>query len=96
MLILAHIGYTTGAVKISQRFALRRPLDYRLVVLMAILPLAEAGLRALFGVGIPGSLPFVQHLTLWVTFLGAALAAHRRVHGVRRAREQARHEAHQS
>ncbi len=45
------------------------------LVLMAILPLAEAGLRALFGVGIPGSLPFVQHLTLWVTFLGAALAA---------------------
>jgi tripartite ATP-independent transporter DctM subunit len=41
---------------------------------MAILPLAEAGLRAVFGVGIPGSLPFVQHLTLWVTFLGAALA----------------------
>ena len=45
------------------------------LVLMAILPLAEAGLRAVLGVGIPGSLPFVQHLTLWVTFLGAALAA---------------------
>ena len=45
------------------------------LVMMAILPLAEAGLRALFGVGIPGSLPFVQHLTLWVTFLGAALAS---------------------
>jgi tripartite ATP-independent transporter DctM subunit len=44
------------------------------LVLMAILPLAEAALRAVFGVGIPGSLPFVQHLTLWVTFLGAALA----------------------
>ncbi len=44
------------------------------LALMAILPLAEAGLRALFGIGIPGSLPFVQHLTLWVTFLGAALA----------------------
>lgn len=44
------------------------------LALMAILPLAEAGLRAVFGVGIPGSLPFVQHLTLWVTFLGAALA----------------------
>ena len=44
------------------------------LALMAILPLAEAGLRAVFGIGIPGSLPFVQHLTLWVTFLGAALA----------------------
>jgi len=37
LLLLAHIGYTTGAVRISQKFALRRPLDYRLVVLMAIL-----------------------------------------------------------
>ena len=45
------------------------------LALMAVLPLAEAGLRALFGIGIPGSLPFVQHLTLWVTFLGASLAA---------------------
>ena len=29
----------------------------------------------LFGVGIPGSGPFVQHLTLWIGFLGAAIAA---------------------
>lgn len=42
---------------------------------MAFLPIAEAALRLVFGVGIPGSFPFVQHLTLWVTFLGAALAA---------------------
>ncbi len=42
---------------------------------MAFLPIAEAVLRLVFGVGIPGSFPFVQHLTLWVTFLGAALAA---------------------
>ena len=27
------------------------------------------------GAGIPGAAPFVQHLTLWVGFLGAALAA---------------------
>ncbi len=42
---------------------------------MAFLPVAEAFLRSIFGVGLPGSFPFVQHLTLWVTFLGAALAA---------------------
>jgi len=42
---------------------------------MAFLPIAEAGMRLVFGIGIPGSFPFVQHLTLWVTFLGAALAA---------------------
>lgn len=38
MLLLAHIGYTAGGVRILDKFALRRPLDYRLVVLMAILP----------------------------------------------------------
>ncbi|HLB45308.1 MAG TPA: TRAP transporter large permease subunit [Candidatus Limnocylindrales bacterium] len=42
---------------------------------MVVLPLAEIVLRRLFGVGIPGSIPFVQHLTLWIAFLGAALAA---------------------
>lgn len=38
LLLLAHIGYTAGGVRILDKFALRRPLDYRLVVLMAILP----------------------------------------------------------
>ena len=42
---------------------------------MAALPVIEAGLRAVGRPGIPGSLPFVQHLTLWIAFLGAALAA---------------------
>jgi C4-dicarboxylate transporter, DctM subunit len=42
---------------------------------MAILPLAEALWRVAFHAGIPGAAPFVQHLTLWVGFLGAALAA---------------------
>ena len=45
------------------------------LVLMMLLPLSEAALRSLFNVGIPGAVPFVQHLTLWVGFLGAALAA---------------------
>ena len=45
------------------------------LVAMAVLPIAEGLLRSLFGVGIPGVGPFVQHLTLWVGFLGAALAA---------------------
>ena len=42
---------------------------------MTLLPLLEILLRRLFGFGIPGSAPIVQHLTLWVGFLGAALAA---------------------
>jgi tripartite ATP-independent transporter DctM subunit len=45
------------------------------LVAMMLLPLAEAVGRALFSRGIPGSGTFVQHLTLWVAFLGAALAA---------------------
>ncbi|MEO5617563.1 MAG: TRAP transporter large permease subunit [Candidatus Eisenbacteria bacterium] len=45
------------------------------LALMAILPIAEMAWRAIFKIGLPGSGPFVQHLTLWVGFLGAALAA---------------------
>jgi tripartite ATP-independent transporter DctM subunit len=42
---------------------------------MVILPLAEIALRPVLTGGIPGAIPFVQHLTLWVGLLGAALAA---------------------
>jgi C4-dicarboxylate transporter, DctM subunit len=42
---------------------------------MAVLPVLEIGVRRAFGVGVPGSGPIVQHLTLWVGFLGAAIAA---------------------
>ena len=45
------------------------------LVLMVALLSGEMIARALFGVGIPGSQPIVQHLTLWVGFLGATLAA---------------------
>ncbi len=44
------------------------------LVAMVLLPLLEIVLR-LFRSGVPGSAPIVQHLTLWVAFLGAALAA---------------------
>ena len=42
---------------------------------MVLLPLAEIVVRPMVSGGIPGSISFVQHLTLWVGFLGAALAA---------------------
>ncbi len=42
---------------------------------VGLLPLAELLVRRFFGVGIPGAGPFVQHLTLWVGFVGAAIAA---------------------
>ena len=42
---------------------------------MVVLPLAEIVSRRVFARGIPGSGPIVQHLTLWVGFLGAAIAS---------------------
>ena len=44
---------------------------------MATLPLLEIVLRKAFSIGIPGSAVWVQHLTLWIGFLGAAVAARR-------------------
>ncbi len=49
------------------------------ILAMAILPVAEMLLRP-FGISIPGSHSFVQHLTLWVAFLGATIAARERRH----------------
>ncbi|MCU1383752.1 MAG: hypothetical protein JWL71_2449 [Acidobacteria bacterium] len=45
------------------------------LLVMVILPLLEIVYRRAFGQGIPASGPIVQHLTLWVGFLGAAIAA---------------------
>ena len=42
---------------------------------MAVIPLLEIVLRRTTGTGIPGAGPIVQHLVLWVGFLGAAIAA---------------------
>lgn len=42
---------------------------------MTLLPLLEILARKTIGRGVPGSAPVVQHLTLFVAFLGAALAA---------------------
>jgi tripartite ATP-independent transporter DctM subunit len=41
---------------------------------MVVLPILEIIWRRVFSHGIPGSGPVVQHLTLWVGFLGAAMA----------------------
>ncbi len=49
------------------------------ILAMAILPVAEMLLRP-FGASIPGSHSFVQHLTLWVAFVGAMIATRERRH----------------
>jgi len=43
--------------------------------IMALLPVVEVAGRALGGQGISGSIPLVEHLTLCIALLGAALAA---------------------
>lgn len=45
------------------------------LAVMTVIPLLEIVLRRTAGVGIPGAGPIVQHLVLWVGFLGAAIAA---------------------
>ncbi len=47
---------------------------------IVLLPLIEVIARALIGLGIPGSIDYVRHLTLWVTFLGAGVAARQDQH----------------
>jgi tripartite ATP-independent transporter DctM subunit len=45
------------------------------VALLVVLPVLEFFSREILGTGIPGSITVVQHLTLLITFTGAALAA---------------------
>ena len=47
---------------------------------MALLPLTEMVGRPLLGIGVPGSVGFVQHLTMWVAFVGALIASRQRRH----------------
>jgi len=42
---------------------------------IVVLPLAEIAGRRLLGHGVPGSIDYVRHLTLWLTLLGAMAAA---------------------
>ena len=46
-----------------------------IVCAMAILPILEIVGRHLWRTGVPGSATLVQHGTLWIAFLGAAIAA---------------------
>jgi C4-dicarboxylate transporter DctM subunit len=45
------------------------------LAVMTLIPLLEIVLRRAVGLGIPAAGPIVQHLVLWVGFLGAAIAA---------------------
>lgn len=45
------------------------------LLVMALIPVVELVGRTWFSIGIPGSTEYVQHLTLWIGFLGAMLAS---------------------
>jgi len=78
LLLLAHVGCTTGVVRISQKLVLNRRLDYRLVALMAILP--DLVDRSLYLFVIPGaeSGRLFAHTLLFNLVLLAVLVAIRR------------------
>ena len=55
-----------------------RSEDYASFVVLAsmsLIPLMEIVAREWLGGGVPGSISIVQHMTMWISFLGAALAA---------------------
>lgn len=64
---------TAAALQIKDRAECS--ISIGVLALMSALPIAEIAGREFFGRGVPGSIAMVQHLTLWITFLGAALAA---------------------
>lgn len=68
----------TGLAEPQQPVA-RRGIEGWLAIgvlsLMALLPLVEIVARQVSDSGISGSIPIVQHLTLVITFVGAAIAA---------------------
>ena len=47
---------------------------------LALFPVIEIVLRTFFGTGIPGTSGYVQNLTLWIGFIGAAIASRERRH----------------
>lgn len=50
------------------------------LLLIGVLPVLELFLRTFLKTGIPGSISYVQNLTLWVGFIGAMVAAREKQH----------------
>jgi C4-dicarboxylate transporter DctM subunit len=60
---------------VRERAGVEKVLAVAALSIMSLLPITEMAARQFQFQGIPGSTVFVQHLTLWIAFLGAALAA---------------------
>lgn len=63
------------ATSVNIRGAIEKTLAVIALSAMSLLPITELAARQFQWAGIPGSTVFVQHLTLWIAFIGAALAA---------------------
>jgi len=78
MLIASHVGYTLGGMWAAQRAGLRRPIDFRLVAFMALLP--DVVDRALYAFLLPGAQGgrLIAHTLLFHLALLLVLAMARR------------------
>jgi len=66
---------TGSSERPSLRLTVENSVSIAVLAVMATLPLIEIVGRVVVGRGISGSIVIVQNLTLWITLLGAALAA---------------------
>ncbi|HSK09082.1 MAG TPA: TRAP transporter large permease subunit [Vicinamibacterales bacterium] len=72
----------TGAAPVRRRpwHAAEDFVGVLCLLAMVALPLVEIVGRPLLGIGVPGSVGLVQHLTMWVAFVGAMIASRQRRH----------------
>ena len=75
MKVAATVGAKRSSRVVGVFHSLEESIALAALAAMALLPLAELMVRPFVAGGIPGSIPFVEHLTLWVGFFGAAIAA---------------------
>lgn len=54
--------------------------SYFFLLLLAIIPTSEAVVRIFFKTGIPDSSMYLQHMVLWITFIGAMITSRERKH----------------
>ncbi|MBN2161161.1 MAG: TRAP transporter large permease subunit [Spirochaetes bacterium] len=70
-------------------------IAYATIILLALMPALEVAARWLFKTGIPDSSDYLQHLVLWLTFVGGMITSRERKHlslaaGVERIPERVR------
>ena len=70
----------TGVIIQSATSTVEHGVTALALLAMVALPIIEVMGRALIGATIPGSIDYVRHMTLWVTFLGAGIAATQQKH----------------